>query len=80
MANSHRRRNCLKKIRIKGSWCECEKAVKKGIVDAFQGLFSNPGGWRPSLSGLSFKQLRRETAPSFEVPFTEDEVLRQLHI
>ena len=74
MANAHRRRNCLKKIRIKGSWCECENAVEKGIVDAFQGLFSNPSGWRPSLFGLSFKQMRGETAASLEVPITKDEV------
>ena len=55
MANAHRRRNCLKKIRIKGSWFKGENAVKKGIFDAFQGLIFNPGGWRPSLSGLTVK-------------------------
>ena len=78
MANGHRRRNCLKKTGIKGSWCEGENVVKKVIVDAFQGLFSNPSGWRPNLFGLSFKQMGGggETTASLEVPFTKDEFLR----
>ena len=44
MANAHRRMNCLNKIRINGSWYEDETVVKRGIVEAFQGLLSNPGG------------------------------------
>ena len=43
-ANTHRRMNCLTKIKINGSWYENETVVKKGIVDAFHGLLSNPGG------------------------------------
>ena len=73
-ANAHKRRNCLKKIRINGSWYEDETTVKRGIVEAFQGLLSNPGVWRLSLSGLSFNQIREETAAKLEDKFTEDEI------
>ena len=74
MANAHRRMNCLNKIRINGSWYEDETVVKRGIVEAFQGLLSNPGGWRPSLSGLSFNQIGEEMVARLEDGFTKDEV------
>ena len=73
MANAHRRGNCLKKIKINGSWYEDETAVNRGIVEAFQDLLSNLGGWRPSLSGLSFNQIGEETTVKLEDRFTEDE-------
>ena len=44
MANAHRRRKCLRKIKINGSWYEDETTINRGIVEAFQGLLSNPGG------------------------------------
>ena len=72
MANAHRRKNCLKKIKINGSWYEDETAVKTGIVEAFQGLLSNPGGWRPILSGLCFNPIEEETVARLEDRFTED--------
>ena len=37
-------------------------------------MLSNPGGWRPSLSGLSFKQVGEEPAGRLEVIFSEEEV------
>ena len=73
MANAHRRRNCLKKIKINGSWYEDETVVNRGIVEAFQGLLSNLGGWRPSLSSLSFNQIGQEMAARLEDRFTKDE-------
>ena len=73
MANAHRRKNCLKKIKINGSWYEDETGVKTGIVEAFQGSLSNPGGWRPSLSGLCFNPIEEETAARLGERFTEDE-------
>ena len=77
MANGHRMRNCLKKIRINGSWFEDETAIKRGIVESFQGLLFGPGGWRSSLLGLSFKQIRgggREMVTRLEDSFIEEEV------
>ena len=54
MANSHRRKFFVKKLRINGCWYEEEDGLKKGVVEAFQFLFSKPGGWLPSLLNLSF--------------------------
>ena len=64
----------MKKIKINGSWYEDETIVNRDIVEAFQGLLSNPGGWRPSLSGLSFNQIGEETVAKLEDRFTEDEI------
>ena len=72
MANAHRRRNCLKKIKINRNWYE-DETVNRGIVEAFQGLCSNLGGWPPIMSGLSFNQIGEETAAGLEEIFTEDE-------
>ena len=62
----------MKKIKINGSWYE-DETVNRGIVEAFQGLRSNLGGWRPSMSGLSFNQIGEETVFGLEDRFTEDE-------
>ena len=44
MANSPKRKNFLKKIRIVGYWVKEDLAIKRGVVDAFQHLPENPGG------------------------------------
>ena len=63
----------MKKIKINGSWYE-DDIVNRGIVEAFQGLLSNLGGWRPSMSGLSFNQIGEETTVRLEDRFAEDEI------
>ena len=37
-------------------------------------MLSNLGGWHPSMSGLSFKQVGEEPAARLEVIFSEEEV------
>ena len=44
MANSHRRRNYMKKIKINGILLEEETAMQRSVVDEFQRLLSDPGG------------------------------------
>ena len=78
MANSHRRRNCIKKVRVNGNWVEDEDSIKREVVASFQCSLSDPGGWRPCLSGLNFKDLGRDAADSLEVPFTIEEVFAAL--
>ncbi|KAL6342305.1 hypothetical protein AAG906_007519 [Vitis piasezkii] len=68
MANAHRRRNNVDKIRINGVWLTEENGIKEGIVNAFRSLLSNPGDWRPS----------HMDACALEMPFTEDEVFDAL--
>ena len=44
MANTHKRRNCLKSIYINHRKLDKEPDIKDGLVDAFQNLLSAPGG------------------------------------
>ena len=74
MANSHRRRNAINKTKINGSWLTNDNAIQKGIVDAFEGLLSEPGGWRPTFPNISLEVLGTEDAGSLEVRFSEEEV------
>ncbi|RVW40194.1 Transposon TX1 uncharacterized 149 kDa protein [Vitis vinifera] len=74
MANAHRRRNNMERIRINGMWKLEENGMSEGIVNAFKTLLSNPGDWRPSLAGLQCEQLQSLDADALEVPFTEEEV------
>ena len=64
----------MKKIKNNGSWYEYETVVNRRIVEAFQGLLSNPSGWCPSLSGLRFNQIGEETVARLEDRFTKDEI------
>ena len=75
MANSHRRRNNIDRIRIGGDWLNEEENIKIGIVNAYKNLLSDPGGWRASSKSLVFSRLEDNEAASQEVSFTEEEVL-----
>ena len=35
MANSHRRRNCIKKVRVNGNWVEDEDSIKRKVAASF---------------------------------------------
>ena len=74
MANSHRRRNAINKIKINGRWLTDDNAIQKGIVDEFKGHLSEPGLWRPAFPSISLKELGTDDADSLEVRFSEEEV------
>ena len=74
MANSHKRRNTIERIRIGGEWHEGEGEFRTGIVNAFKGLLSDPGIWRASPKGLDFSRLDDLAASMLEEPFTEEKV------
>ena len=74
MANSHRRRNAINKIKINGSWLIEDNAIQKGIVGTFKGLLSEPRGWRPAFPNIPLEVLGTEDADSLEVRFSEEEV------
>ena len=77
MANSKRKRNCLKKIKINGLWLSEEQEIKRGVVRAYQNLLSDLGGWHLSLNGLEFDRIRVEEAADLEV-FSVEEVYSTL--
>ncbi|RVW78519.1 putative mitochondrial protein [Vitis vinifera] len=78
MANSHRRRNCLSKIKIDGVWLTEEQEIKGGVVGAFKDLLTDPGGWHPSMEGLDFNRIGDEEAARLDEVFSEDEVFLAL--
>ena len=71
MANAHRRKNSLLRIKIDGN-CFEESALKDGIVGAFKNLLSEKGDWRPSCEGLSFRGLEAFEASWLESDFSEE--------
>ena len=73
-ANAHRRRNYITSISINGRKLEKEAEIKDGLVAAFQNLFSDPGGWRPSLLDLEINEIGSEEASRLEESFSEEEI------
>ncbi|RVW43416.1 Transposon TX1 uncharacterized 149 kDa protein [Vitis vinifera] len=78
MANAHRRRNNVDRIKVNGDWLTEENDIREGIANAFKTLLSNPGDWRPSVSGLQFEMLEQLDANALETPFLEEEVFDAL--
>ncbi|RVW59604.1 Transposon TX1 uncharacterized 149 kDa protein [Vitis vinifera] len=74
MANSNSRRNCLKKIKVRGIWLLDEQDIQREVVRAYQDLLSDPGGWHPSMSSLEFDSIGREEAARLEEMFSLEEV------
>ena len=74
MANAHKRRNCLKSISINGRKLDKEAEIKEGLVNTFQNLLSDPGGWRPPLPDLALNEIGPEEAARLEEIFSEEEI------
>ena len=73
-ANAHRRRNYIKSIGINGRKLEKEEEIKVGLVEAFQNLFLDPGGWSPSLPDLEINEISSEDSARLEENFSEEEI------
>ena len=78
MANAHRRRNSLVRIKINGNRVFEETEIKAGEVQAFQSLLAENGDWRPSCMELTFDVLGGDEAALLEVPFSKVEVFKAL--
>ena len=74
MANSHRKRSNIDRIRIGDKFFNGTEEVKVGIVKAVKDLFRDHGGWRASPEGLNFSRLNALEVVRLEAPFTEEEV------
>ena len=74
MANAHRRRQTMEKIKINGVWLTEEQEVRNGIVDAFQRLLTEDTEWKADIGGLDLNQISQQEADTLELPFTEEEV------
>ena len=74
MANSHRRRNAINKIRVNGYWLTEDTSIQKGVVDASKRLLSNPGGWLLTFLDITLEVIGVEDFGKLEKKFTEEEV------
>ena len=57
IANSNRRRNCLKKIKINDIWLSEDQEIQKGVVKAYRNLLADLGGWHSSMNSLEFERI-----------------------
>ena len=57
MANAHSRRNWLSRLKVDDCWHTEELDLKNSVVGAFNNLYTEEGGWRPSVEGLPFLRL-----------------------
>ncbi|KAJ9696951.1 hypothetical protein PVL29_008942 [Vitis rotundifolia] len=78
MANFHFRRNWLSKLKVNGCWHTEENNLKRSVVGAFKALYTEEGGWRPSVEGLPLRRLASCEAEGLETPFSEGEVYAAL--
>ncbi|RVW99041.1 Transposon TX1 uncharacterized 149 kDa protein [Vitis vinifera] len=61
-----------------GCWHTEENDLKNRVVRTFQKLYSEEGGWRPCVEGLSFMRLASNEAEELEIPLSEGEVFSTL--
>ena len=73
-ANAHRKRNYIKSISINGRKLEKEEEIKVGLVEAFPNLFSDPGGWSPSLPDFKINEISSKDSARLEENFSEEEI------
>ena len=73
MTNSHKRGNCIMKLRINGILITEEEELKQGIIDAFKSLLSYQGEWRANPEGLNFSRIDQLETTRLELPFSEEE-------
>ena len=78
MANAHRRRNFMAKLRVDGVLLDGEDSIKEAVTNAFQRIMAKTREWRPSLDGLAFDCLQRANSEGLEATFFEKEVLEAL--
>ena len=74
IANAHRRRNQLTRIKVNGRCLTKESEIKEEVSRAFQGLLADLGDWKPSIDGLNFKRLEEVDVEGLEKPFSKEEV------
>ena len=74
MANAHRRRNTMDRIKVSGVWLSEEQEVRTGIVEVFQQLLTEDSEWKADIGGLFLDQISQQEADTLELSFMEEEV------
>ena len=79
MANLHRRRNTITKMKINGQFITGEEQLRLRITKAFEAMLADSGEWRANLEGLHFSRLNALEANNLELQFMETEVINALN-
>ena len=58
-------------VKTNGSWLTKENDIRDGVVNEFKLLLSAIGGWRPNISGMSFKRLEAVETARLKESFSE---------
>ncbi|KAH0641848.1 hypothetical protein KY289_032822 [Solanum tuberosum] len=74
MANSHRRSNCIDKLRIGDVLIKDKGLIKEGILDYYQKLFQEEETWRPTTVFEGLSTISAIEKEELELPFNEQEV------
>ena len=74
MANAHRRRHTMERVKISGVWLSEEHTVRTGIVNAFHRLLTEDSEWKADIGGVNLNQISQQEADILELPFMEEEV------
>ena len=69
MANAHRKRNFLVKIKVNGERLIGDRDLKEEVVGAFKTIVLEEGGWRPGVDALPFEVLDDAKARKLEAFF-----------
>uniref|UniRef100_A0A2N9GUN7 Reverse transcriptase domain-containing protein n=1 Tax=Fagus sylvatica TaxID=28930 RepID=A0A2N9GUN7_FAGSY len=78
-ANAHRRNNYIESLQHREQQWKSESEIRDGIVDFYQGLYSEKEAWRPVLGGVEFNTIDSAEATQLEGPFSEEEVVTALN-
>ena len=78
MANAHRRRNQLTRVKVNERWLTEESEIKEEVRRVFKGLLANLNGWKPTIDGLIFKRLEELDVEGLEKPFSEEKIFGAL--
>ncbi|RVX05910.1 hypothetical protein CK203_023878 [Vitis vinifera] len=68
----------LSQVKVNGCWFTEENDLKTSMVGEFHNLYSEKGGWRPCIDGLSFMVLDSNEVERLELPFRKKGVCNSL--
>uniref|UniRef100_A0A2N9HYC0 Protein kinase domain-containing protein n=1 Tax=Fagus sylvatica TaxID=28930 RepID=A0A2N9HYC0_FAGSY len=74
VANSNRRFNSIEHLVVDGAVTTDQSEIGKGLVNFYQGLFSDDAVRRPLLDGVAFSAIDESDRDMLDRSFTEDEV------
>ena len=76
MANSHRRFNHLRALKVDGVVFEEESEVSNQVVQFYKSLYKESEGWRPFVEGLEFDRIGDLERVWLERKFEREEILQ----